>query len=284
MVYCTDNMCLQPIHETIRGSQNDVIDCRDLKSPIGAQYTAWVIHGRECTKKLLHIFEHYPRELLEGESPFLKQFIDGEEILFLFDYRPSRELRRFAFGQMPNVQAREKVSIDLVMACIASPMPFPILCQMLEQGCVNITGDGSVYFTYDIDLSEVKEEDGEALCADLCVNLVLELLDRNEKLKSMRLLHKKLEKSAYQSLTELYRDIRLTLTPEKKPSIMKRIKGVWYRNKDRWFRWLLVFSVFVVLFTLLILLSQLIFGDVPLFRLFGHTMDVVGRETLAGGR
>jgi len=275
-------MLLQPIHETLRGPQNDVLVCCDLYSPIEARYTVWVVHDRSCVKKLLHIFESAPRELLEGESPFAKQFADGEDMLFLFPYQSPRELMRFAFGQMPNVQARERISIDLVMACISSPMPFPLLCQMIEQDCMNIASDGSIYFTYDVDLSLVNENDGEAFCTDLCVNRVLQLLERNEKLKSMRLLHKKLEKAAYQSLTELYRDIRLTLMPEKKPSLWIRLKGLWYRNKDRWFRWLLIFSIIIVILTLFLLLSQLIFGDVPLLRLLEHSMDVIGTEILTG--
>ena len=112
---------------------------------------------------------------------------------------------------------------------------------------------------------------------------VLALQEENDKLKSMKLLHMKLEKSAYQSLAELYRDIRLTLVPERKPSLRKRLKALWKRNKDRWFRWLLRISVVIVIMTLLVLLSQLFFDDVPLFRLFEHSMDVVGTERLDGG-
>ena len=69
---------------------------------------------------------------------------------------------------------------------------------------------------------------------------------------------------------------------ERKPSLRKRLKGIWLRNRDRWFRWLLAASVVIVIVTVLVLLSQLIFGDVPLFRLFEHSMDVVGTERLDG--
>ena len=281
MVYRTDNMLLTPIHEVLRGEKNDVLVCRDMASPVEARYVLWVVHDRAAIKKLLHIFENEPRELLEGETPFLRQFADGESMVFLFAYRPPRELLRFAFGQMDSVQARERVSIDLVMACLASPMPFPILCQMLEQGCVNIAADGSLYFTYAVDLAALNEADDEAVCTDLCVGLVLRLLEENKRLKSMRLLHMKLEKSAYHDLTELYRDIRLTVVPDKRASLLTRLRGVWRRNRDRWFRWLLAVSVLIVVFTLFVLLSQLIFGEVPLFRLFEHSMDVVGTEVLA---
>lgn len=283
MVYCTDNMVLEPIHEVLRGTQNDVLVCRDRNSPVGANYTLWVVHDRSCIRALLDLFENEPRDLLEGESPYVASFAEGENLCFLFDYRPPRPLMRFAPGQAETVQQRERTSIDLVMACLASPMPFAILCMLLEQDCVSIAQDGSIYFTYEADLSQLNPADDEGVCTDLCVTTVLALQEENDKLKSMKLLHMKLEKSAYQSLAELYRDIRLTLVPERKPSLRKRLKALWKRNKDRWFRWLLRISVVIVIMTLLVLLSQLFFDDVPLFRLFEHSMDVVGTERLDGG-
>lgn len=283
MLYRIEQMLLEPIHEVLRGSQNDVYVCRDRNSPVGATYTLWVVHDRACIRTLLDLFENAPRDLLEGETPYLARFAEGEDLCFLFPYRPNRPLKRFAPGQAESVQQRERISIDLVMACLSSPMPFALLCLLLEQDCVNIAQDGSIYFTYEADLSKLNPTDDEAMCADLCVTVVLELQQGDTKLKSMKLLRMKLEKSAYQSLAELYRDIRLTLVPERKPSLRKRLHGIWTRNKDRWFRWLLRLSVLVVIVTLLVLLSQLIFGDVPLFRLFEHSMDVVGTERLAGG-
>lgn len=276
-------MLLEPIHEVLRGTQNDVLICRDRNSPIDAKYTLWVVHDRGCIRVLLDLFENAPRDLLEGESPYVARFAEGEDLCFLFDYRSQRPLMRFAPGQAETVQQRERISIDLVMACLASPMPFAILCVLLEQNCVSIAQDGSIYFTYEADLSQLNPADDEGVCTDLCVTAVLALQEENAKLKSMKLLHMKLEKSAYQSLAELYRDIRLTLVPARKPPLRKRLKALWKRNKDRWFRWLLRISVVIVVITLIVLLSQLFFGDVPLFRLFEHAMDVVGTEHLDGG-
>lgn len=283
LVYRTDNMLLEPVHEVLHGPHNDVVICCDRNSPVAAKYTLWVVHDRGCIRALLDLFENSPRELLEGESPYLARFAEGESMCFLFDYRPPRPLRRFAPGQMASVQQREQVGIDLVMACLASPMPFAVLCLLLEQNCVNITADGSVYFTYEVDLAPLNPADDEGVCTDLCVTAVLALEHDHKKLKSMKLLHMKLEKSSYQSLAELYRDIRLTLAPERKPPLRKRLQGIWLRNKDRWFRWLLRVSVVIVILTVVVLLCQLILGDVPLFRLFEHSMDVVGTERLDGG-
>lgn len=282
MIYQTENKMLEPIHEVLRGTQNDVLVCRDVNSPVGAMYTLWVVHDRGCIRALLDLFENSSRELLKGETPYITRFSQGESLCFLFDYRPPRPLTRFGPGQATTVQAREKIGIDLVMACLSSPMPFALLSQQLEQNCISIAQDGTIYLTYELDLAPLNPADDEGICTDLCVTRVLEMQQENAKLKSMKLLHMKLEKQAYQSLTELYRDIRLTLVPERKLSLRARLKGFWKRNKDRMFRWLLRISVVIVIVTVLVLLSQLIFGDVPLFRLFEQSMDVVGTEHLDG--
>lgn len=189
LVYRTENMLLEPIHEVLHGAQNDVVICRDRNSPVAAKYTLWVVHDRGCIRALLDLFENSPRELLEGESPYLARFAEGESLCFLFDYRPPRPLRRFAPGQVVSVQQREQIGIDLVMACLSSPMPFAVLCLLLEQDCVNIAADGSVYFTYEVDLAPLNPADDEGVCTDLCVTAILALEPDNKKLKSMKLLH-----------------------------------------------------------------------------------------------
>lgn len=280
MVYHTEGMLLNSIQEVFAGPENDVIVCEDLASPIGARYTLWVVHDRACVRRLLSIFEGQPREAEEDQRPYLCRFAENDQMIFVFDYRPARRLDAFCEGQMVSAQVRENTCIGLIMECLASPMPFPLLCQMLAQGCVNIEKDNSIYFTYEIDLSHVREGDEESDCADGCVDLVLSILERESKLKSTLLLRKKLAKSAYTSLAELYRDVKLTAMPSGKRRITDRVRGIWRRNRDRLFRVLLVLSVIIVILTLIALLCQLIFGDIPLFRLFEHSMDVIGTETL----
>ena len=113
MVYRTENMLLEPIHEVLHGTHNDVVICRDRNSPVAAKYTLWIVHDRGCIRALLDLFENSPRELLEGESPYLARFAEGESLCFLFDYRPARPLRRFAPGQAVSVQQREQIGIDV---------------------------------------------------------------------------------------------------------------------------------------------------------------------------
>ena len=108
---------------------------------------------------------------------------------------------------------------------------------------------------------------------------------RSRKLKSFELIRKKTGKNAYTGFPELYQDIKVTALPQMKPSLKSRFRFFWNNNRDRLFRILLVLCILLVIAALVILASQLIFGDVPLLRLFRHTFDVIGTENLhQGGR
>jgi hypothetical protein len=139
--------------------------------------------------------------------------------------------------------------------------------------------DGTVFFTPYYDLSRLSEEDGEAVCARKCVELMLSLLEPKGRLKSAELMRKKLAKNAFRSLPELYRDIKVTELPEKK-KFRAYIKGVWRRNKDKLFTALLVACVIFAIFAIIVLISQLLFGNVPILRIFERCFDVIGLRSL----
>lgn len=104
--------------------------------------------------------------------------------------------------------------------------------------------------------------------------------NRKKLLQSCELIEKKCRSRSYSSLAELYRDIQLTALPETKPTLGQRIKGFWLRNRDRIFRFLLVVCIIAVIFAVIMLVSQILFGDVPLLRLFSHCFDNIGTESL----
>ena len=67
MIYQGGNMELSPIWEAFRGPVNDVLVCRDLRSPVDMRYTLLVIHDRACVKQMLTVLEQSERE--RGRAP-----------------------------------------------------------------------------------------------------------------------------------------------------------------------------------------------------------------------
>ena len=281
MIYHADEMILSPIREVFRGPVNDVLVCQDLRSPVRSCYILLAIRDRETAKRLLLVLQNSQRET-GGKKPYVKMFTENELLCLLFEYRPERRLDRFAPGQLVTPQARERVCINLVMECLSSPLPYPLLFLALEKENLHLLQDDGVYFTCCFDLSRLDESAGEAQCADRCVQILLSLLRKQSRrqLKSFELLRKKSDRGAYASLPELYRDIRISALPEKKASLKERSQGFWERNKDTFFRILLRLSIAVAVIALIILISQLIFGGFPLLRLFQNTFEVIGTENL----
>lgn len=282
MIYYADNMVLNTIREVFCGESNDVLICRDINSPMQMCYTLLAIKDRECAKKVLRVFDQFDKTSLEQEQPYLKCFTNNELLCFLFPYRDERFLHSFLEGQMINVYVREETCINLTMEVLSCGYPYPLLYLILKQGNIHLEKDNSVFLTPYLDLSELDETKTEADCAGLCANEVLSILqtDTKRKLKSFELIRKKIAKSTYRSLPELYRDIKLTALQGKKLKLSKRLKAWWRRNRDILFRILLVICVIVVIITVIVLISLFIWGDVPLFRLFEHSFDVIGTEKL----
>lgn len=284
LIYHAGNMALDPIAEIFRGPVNDVLICRDANAPASMRYLLWVIHDRACVKQLLPVFESAEGSSLTGEPAYLLRFTQNDLLCYVFPYREERRLAAFAPGQMINPVIRERICVNLVIECLSSSLPYPLLYLLLRQECIHLEKDNSVFFLPTLDLSELDPEKGEADCVAVCAQILLGLLEgggrRRRQLKSYELIRKKLTKCAYSGFPELYHDIKLTAIPEHKLGWRARLKGFWIRNKDRIFKILLVLCIIMVILALIFALSQLILGDIPLLRLFERAFEVIGTETL----
>jgi hypothetical protein len=279
MIFYAGDMVLEPVREVFDGPKNGVSICRDLKSPVGALYTLLVVKDRVLAKRLIAVFENSERTLPEGVSPYVACFTQNELLCYLFDYREERRIGLFAPGQIGSPKAWEAVCVNLVLECISSPLPFPLLALSLAPDNVHLEKDGTVYFTPYYDLTQLSEEDNETVCARRCIELMLSLIETRKQLKSVELMRKKLAKNAFRSLPELYRDIKVTELPKKK-KLRAHVTGFWRHNKDRLFTVLLVACVIAAIFAIVVLLSQLIFGNVPILRIFERCFDVIGLRSL----
>jgi hypothetical protein len=279
MIFYAGDMVLEPVREVFDGPKNSVSICRDLKSPVGAHYALLTVTDRILAKRLIAIFENSERALPESASAYVACFTQNELLCYLFDYREERKIGMFAPGQIHSVKDWESVCVNLVLECLSSPTPFPLLALSLNQDNVHLEKDGAIFFTPYCDLSRLSEGDNEAVCARKCVELMLSLLGSRGRLKSADLLRKKLAKNAFRSLPELYRDIKVTELPEKK-RLRSHITGIWRRNRDGLFAALLVVCVLVAIFAIIVLLSQLIFGNIPILRIFERCFDVIGLRSL----
>jgi hypothetical protein len=252
--------------------------CQNRTVAARPYYTLLAVKDRDAAKQLLSVF----REYQDDRQPYVTCFSQAEEICFLFEYCPERSLSAFSEGQITSQAVRERICVNIVLACLTSPLPYPLLYILLRQRHLHIEKDNTVYFTPYFDLSELQPQIGESACAAECVQILLEILQKRagQPLKSYDLLRKKINTRSYQEFTELYRDIRITSLPEKNPKLFKRIRAFFARNKDTLFKALLVLSIAAAAIALVMLLSYLIFGNFPLFKLFTGSINEIGTEKI----
>ena len=288
MVYYPEGMELEVVSELLRGSVNDVLICRDHLSAAGTLYLVLAVHDRGCVRDLLRVLEDSRRS---GEPVYTVCFAQNETMLFALPYREERKFSTFAPGQITSPVVSESICVNLVMECLSCSLPWPLLYLVLQQDQVHITKDNTVYFGHALDLQNLQPEITEQDCIAQCAQRLLTLLSvpaarkrhSRRQLKSYELIRKKSEKRAYSVFPELYRDIKLTSLPRKKVSLKHRLMGIWNRNRDAGFKILVVLSVLLVSVTAVMLVSQLIFGEIPLLRLFQNGFDVIGTENLHKG-
>lgn len=279
MFYQSQKMKLECVRIVKKGRTNDILICQDLSSAARNRYTLLVLKEHQTVKRYLEVFE---KAGLAAQDSYIDSFSDQGAFCMVFPYQQERPLRDFYMGESYTLSKCENVCISVIMACITSNLPYPILYLILEQGQLHLAKDHTVCLGYQIDLEELDIEKTERDCAVQCASILRDLLKprASQKAFSYRLLEKKISRKSYGQLTELYKDIRITAAPGQKRGLRKRIAGWFLRNQDGLFRFLLYVCVILAGLTLISLLFQLITGDIPWLRLFFNGFKTIGTETL----
>lgn len=279
MFYQSGKMKLECLREVKKGSRNDVFICRDSNVQSDTSYTLIVIKEHQTAKKYLEIFEQ--SEKRTGDS-YLESFSDRGAFCMVFEYRQERPLMDFYMGDSLTAQTSEEICISLILCCMASNLPFPILYLILTQNQIHLAKDHSVYFGYQLDLEELDEKKNERDCVLQCARIARTLLRSKASQKgfSYRILEQKIQRESYSRFVELYKDIKITASPVKQKGLIKRFLQFLRRHQDTLYRCVFIMSAAVVAIALISLLSQLIFGDIPWLRVLFNGFKVIGSQSL----
>lgn len=279
MVYQVGSMTLQQTQEIFKGKVNDVIVCQDMAVGGKVYYTVLVVHDRDIAKKLMHLYHAQAGQHLHK---FVADFTWKDSYLMVFDYMKERPLKQFFSSEISTLQECEQLAQNLTVECLAGGIPYPMLYLQLKQEQIHISKDKSVYLGYSIDLKEFSEDRTEKECASICAQKILGYISELnvERATSYKLLEKKVWKSGYKRFTDLYKDLKMAAQPLKKENILLRVKKLINRNKDRLFKVLIVICVLLGILALAMIISQMIFSDVPFLRIFFNPFKVIGTESL----
>lgn len=279
MIYQINNMLLNVTQELFRGEVNDVVVCEDLSASTKTFYTVMIIKNHETTKKILKIYEAHDEE---SKKTYITKGTYQDKYIMVFPYEEERDLERFFQAEIQDLDSCEALCSEVVIKCITSGIPFPIMYLQFLQKKINKSKAGEIFFSYSLDLKDLSENCGEKECVTLCAGMLFSMLSKitNESTVSYTLLSKKTNRNGYFKFIDLYKDIQAaTMTIEKK-KLWTRIKAFFLDNRDRIFRVLIIVCLTAAVIALIMLLSQLVFGDIPLYRLFVNTFKKIGTESL----
>ncbi len=279
MIYESSKMRLLPVATRFLGEVNDCYICRDLSSSGGALYTVLVIHDHEVVRNVLEMFRLSDRR---GDGVLTDDFSAGEDHVLVFPYYRERPLDEFYSGETMTLEECEEVCMNAILSCITSDLPYPVLYLLLTGGQLQIAGDHSIFFGYEMDFSKLNPEIGESECTRACARILLTLLEpkAGQKAVSYYLLERKTENGSYSRFTDLYRDITIAGVGRKKVSLFARIR-LWFRkNSDRIIGSLFWLSVILAVIALSILLSRAFLNGNSWIRLLFNTFKQIGNESL----
>lgn len=279
MFYQSQKMKLECVRTVRKNDINDILICQDLNTTARNLYTLLVIKEHQTARQYLEVFE---RAGMSAQDSYIDSFSDRGALCMVFEYKQERPLQNFYMGESYTLAECESVCINVIMACITSNLPYPLLYLLLKQEQLHLSKDHTVYFSYQIDLAELDPEKSERDCAVACASVLRELLrpKASQKAFSYKLLEKKISRKSYDTFTELYKDIRIAGVSGQKQGIRKRIKAWFARRQDGLFRILLCICLVLGVFALVSVLFQLIFGDIPWLRILFNGFKTIGTETL----
>ena len=268
------------IIQTVKiGQAGETYVCEDIHDSAGERFTLLSIRDHEVMHRFVSL---YNRDGKNVENSVVDMFSEEGKFFVVYPYIPERRLTQFYMGESLSLHEKEEICINLIIACMTSDLPWPILYLVLKQNEIQLARNHSVSLSYKIDLSELDDARTEGDCAIECAKILLELLKPSggRKPNSYLLLYKRTEKKSYQNFRDLYKDATIAAEPEKKRGILGRIRAWFARNKDDIFRVLLWISTILFIFVIITFLTNLIFGDVPWLRLFIRSFEKIGLESL----
>lgn len=270
MIIEVDGLSLKCVQTVCQTEYNDVLVCVDENKKPSAYYTVWRIKNRDIAKKLL----------LAGINA--ESFACDNELYFVFPYEKERPLERFYWSTIYGEYcSSETIWENVIVSLMTCKQPYSIIYLMLTQGQIMLGLDGQITLGYMLNLTEYDANMNESDCANECA-LIFTRLDKRDKRKEKvgkELLAIRLEKNGYKDFMELYKDIKVVRQKAKERTKLQKL-GLGSGWRDKTLKLLSVVCVFLAIAVAVIFISNILLGDTAFFRIFSHSFETIGTESL----
>lgn len=277
MIYKSCQRIYVPVMQVLKGEANDILICRDAILGRNNYYTVLVIHGHETVKRLLRVMERSCR----GCQCCVELFWQDDAYCAVFPYVKERYLKSFYMPAQMTAKTRAEICENLVLACMLSKLPYPLLYLALLQEQIHLRADHSVEPGYTVELDELDETVGEGECARQCTAVLRELLAPGKGRESMayRFFMKKWD---YETFDSLYRDLRLVKGTLHRRGRLSEWRLFFKNHQNGLLRGVRILCTGVMILALICLLSRAVWGEIPFLRILVNHFRVIGTQSLAG--
>lgn len=275
MIYQSDKTAYAPVMKVLKGDANDILICRDTFSEPKIYYTLLAIHDHEIVKRLLFVME----QSTDGFACCQELFQQGDVYCAVFPHVKERYLKSFYMPALIASQTCGKVCENLILACMLSKLPYPLLYLVLEQEQLHLRKDYGVELGYAVELDELDEGIGEKECARQCAALLRDLL-KPEKGKGNMAYRFFMKKWDYETFDSLYRDMRLVGKTLRKQGKIVRLRMLILSRRKELFFLLRAVCIGMILLALVCLLSKAVWGEIPFLRVFVNHFTTIGTESM----
>lgn len=277
MEYYSGKHHLKRIGEILRNNTNEVCICEETDNASKTHRLLWIVKDRKLARALISVFHENDKNV-----PYLETFSEREAMAFVFPYEGERPLFRFLTGELLSTKEQEAVWRKLVETCMASDVPYAVLYQILRQRKLQIQSDGKITFSYALDLRGFGAEHQEADCAQECAVILLELMEVSKAGSSplRQRLADRCAEEGYASFLELFQDVKSYSRNKRNKKLWKKFVQAFSQKKDKALGLWLWFCIILIIIAVILLLSQFIYGEIPLLRLFQNSFQTIGTENL----
>lgn len=279
MNYQSDRMQLEVLQLILTNPINDISVCEDVSTLSKSRYLVIALKDHVTVKNFLCICEREKKQISDFT---IDHFSYRGQFILVFPYVKERNIESFFVGEVMDLQTCEDVCRSLLIACITSNLPYPILYMVLTQKLVNLAKDNTIGFSYAMDFSKLDITKTERECVIFSARLMLVLLESKERQKadSFTLINKRCGALGYSSFKELYKDLIISSSVSRKIGIFEKINNYWNTQKDICFRIFTGVCAVVAVIALITVLMQFITGEVLWARIFINNFKQIGTESL----
>lgn len=267
------------VRDMYHGTKNDVVVCRNLQAAGTSYKTVWLVRDRMLARKLIELYHiHSDDEQRIYEECFLYK----EQMCFVFPYERERSLEKFYLPTLESKScSRQQIWTQIVTVCMTCGLPDAILYLVIKQNQIQVGADGSIWFQYNIDLSELDETITTTQCVTECARLLKCLMKQDKGKKyAGELLERKIKRKSYTEFIKLYKDIRLITVQQEEKRTAGIVKSLFYEKKDQLYRILFKISFCLFIIVTVMFLFELVFGDFSFYTIFRYSLKQIGTESL----